>query len=188
MNSPMNQHPAVTSANRAGIRLASLAVSAIATMIVPAFALADVANTNLAMVSNVVANCISTANPIAFGTYSPLNTQPLTAVGALVITCTQGATPSVVISLGANPSGSVRRMTAGAGNYLPYTLLTPTLPSPNASCAGATTEYPTAAPGFALTPAPNFAPRTFTICGQIAAGISVPSGTYSDTVLATVSF
>lgn len=162
----------------------SLATVALA----PMAALADTANTSVGILGNVVSNCISSASPIAFGTYNPLAAQPLTASGTLVITCTQGATPSVVISLGANPSGSTRRMLAGAGNYLPYSILAPTSPVPNASCAGATLEYPAVAPGFTLTPAPSFAPRTFTICGQIAAGISAPGGTYSDTVLATVSF
>jgi spore coat protein U-like protein len=149
---------------------------------------AQSANTNVGIVTNVIANCISTSSPIAFGSYNPFDAQPLTAAGALVLTCTQDATPSVAISLGANPSGGTRRMTAGAGNYLPYSILVPTSAAPNASCAGANTDYPVAAPGFTLTPAPSFAPRTFTVCGQIASGISAPVGNYSDTVLATISF
>jgi spore coat protein U-like protein len=164
--------------------VAALALGAV----IPALTVADTADTNVAIVANVVANCISTSTPIAFGNYNPFDPQPLMAVGTLTLTCTQEATPSVAIGLGANPSGGVRRMTAPGGGVLPYSILTPTSPGPDATCTGATTDYPTVAPGFTLTPAPSFAPRTFTVCGKIASGISAPIGSYADTVLATISF
>jgi spore coat protein U-like protein len=184
MNLPLHRSKS-SPRERAAVR--SVAVLALGAM-APAVALADTSNTNVGIVTNVVANCISTSTPIAFGNYNPFDSQPLTASGTLTLTCTQDATPSVAISLGTNPSGGVRRMTASGGGVLPYSILAPTSASPNASCAGATTDYPTAAPGFTLTPAPSFAPRTFTVCGRIASGISAPVGNYADTVLATISF
>ncbi len=165
-------------------RVATLALG----VVIPTVAVADTSNTNVGIITNVVANCISTSSPIAFGNYNPFDAQPLTASGTLTLTCTQDATPSVAISLGTNPAGGVRRMTAASGDVLPYSILAPTSPGPNASCAGASTDYPTVAPGFTLTPAPSFAPRTFTVCGKIASGISAPIGNYADTVLATISF
>jgi spore coat protein U-like protein len=163
-------------------------VGAVAALVMGPAASANTASTSVGIVSNVGANCIASANPITFGNYSPLNSQPLIATGALIITCTQDATPSVAMSLGANPSGSTRRMAAGLGNYLPYRVLAPTAPTPNASCSGAITDYPAVAPGFTLSPAPSFAPRTFTVCGLIAPGIDAPVGNYSDTLQATISF
>jgi spore coat protein U-like protein len=165
-------------------RVATLALGAV----MPTLAVADTSNTNVGIITNVVANCISTSTPIAFGNYNPFDPQPLTAAGTLTLTCTQDATPSVAIGLGTNPAGGVRRMTASGGGVLPYSILAPTSPGPNASCAAASTDYPSVAPGFTLTPAPSFAPRTFTVCGKIASGISAPIGNYADTVLATISF
>jgi len=172
------------------IQVASAQVAAALVLFAGAMsvALADNAITNVGIVTNVAANCISTSSPISFGNYNPFDPQPLTAAGSLVLTCTQGATPSVAISLGANPVGSTRRMSSGTGNFLPYRILVPNSPAANASCVGASTEYPATAPGFTLAPAPSFAPRTFTVCGQIASGANAPVGNYTDTVLATISF
>ena len=150
-------------------------------------ALAATTSTNVGVTTTVIANCTVTSTPIAFGNYDALSATPNDAVGTLVLTCTQGSAPSVAIGLGANASGVQRRMTDGT-NFLPYSVFRPTSNAASATCTGATTDYPATVPGFALVAAPSTAARTFNLCGQIAAGVSVPIGTYSDTVLATVTF
>jgi spore coat protein U-like protein len=144
-------------------------------------------STNVGVTTTVIANCTVTSAPIAFGNYDSLSATPATATGSLVLTCSQGATPSIAVGLGGNAAGSQRNMSDGT-NMLPYSVLRPTSNAAGASCAGAVTDYPDTAPGFALTAAPSTAPRTFNLCGSIAPGLSVPIGSYSDTVLATVTF
>lgn len=143
--------------------------------------------TNVGVTTNVIANCNVTATPIAFGNYDALAVAPTTAVGTLVLTCTQGTAPSVAISLGGNSNLGVRRMTDGA-NFLPYSVFQPASNAANATCTGASVDYPDTVPGFALVAAPSLAARTFNLCGQIASGQSVPVGAYSDTVVATITF
>ncbi|QJR14835.1 spore coat protein U domain-containing protein [Usitatibacter palustris] len=144
-------------------------------------------STNVGVTTTVIANCTVTSSPIAFGSYDSLAAGATTATGALQLTCSQGTTPSVAVGLGGNALATQRRM-VNAGNYLPYNVLQPTSNAANAACTGATTDYPSVAPGFALTAAPSTAARTFNLCGSIAPGVSVPIGAYSDTVLATITF
>ncbi len=144
-------------------------------------------STNVGVTTTVIANCTVTSTPIAFGSYDSLAATATTATGSVALTCSQGATPSVAVGLGGNPLAGVRRMTDGS-NLLPYSVLQPTSNAANASCAGAVTAYPDAAPGFSLPAAPSTAARTFNLCGSIAPGVSVPIGSYSDTVLATITF
>lgn len=150
-------------------------------------ALAATTSTNVGVTTTVIANCTVTSTAIAFGNYDSLAATATTATGSLALTCSQGATPSIAVGLGGNASGGVRNMTDGS-NLLPYSIYRPTTNTAGASCAGATTDYPDALPGFTLTAAPSTAARTYNLCGSIAAGISVPIGSYSDTVLASVNF
>lgn len=150
-------------------------------------AFAGTSSTNVGVTTTVIANCTVTSAPIAFGNYDSLAATPNTATGSLQLTCSQGATPSVAVSLGGNAVGPVRNMSDGS-NLLPYNILRPTSNAAGATCAGAATDYPDTAPGFTLTAAPSTAARTFNLCGYIAPGVSVPIGTYSDTVLATITF
>jgi len=165
-----------------------IATSLAATSIVAASAAgAATTTTNVGVTTNVIANCNVTSTPIAFGNYDALAVTPTTAVGTLVLTCTQGTAPSVAIGLGGNANLGVRRMTDGA-NFLPYSVFQPASNAASATCTGASVDYPSATPGFALVAAPSLAARTFNLCGQIASGQSVPVGAYADTVLATITF
>ena len=105
----------------------------------------------------------------------------------MTLVCSQGTTPNIAVSLGSNPLLTVRRMTDGT-NFLAYSVFRPTSNAAGATCTGATVDYPDTAPGFGLPAAPSTASRTFNLCGQIAAGLSIPIGTYNDTVVATVTF
>jgi spore coat protein U-like protein len=148
---------------------------------------AGTSTANVGISTTVIANCSVTSTAVGFGNYDPLAAGANTATGTVVLTCSQGATPSVALSMGANASGS-RRMADGSGNFLPYSIFKPTANTANASCASASTAYDVTAPGFALTAAPDTSARTFNLCGSIAPGQSIPLGAYSDTVVATITF
>ncbi|MFN8695777.1 MAG: spore coat protein U domain-containing protein [Burkholderiales bacterium] len=148
---------------------------------------AATANTNLPISVSVNANCAVTASSVNFGVYDPLAAAPTTASGALTITCTQGTAPVLTVGLGLNELGSVRRLSSGSA-FIPYSLLQPTSNAPGASCAGASVAFPSAAPGFALTAAPSIASRSYNVCAQIAPGQDVSVGSYTDTVVVTVTF
>jgi spore coat protein U-like protein len=154
---------------------------------IPAAGIAATANTNLPISVSVNANCAVTATSVNFGVYDPLASAPTTASGALTITCTQGSAPVITVGLGLNAQASVRRLSSGSA-FIPYSLFQPTSNAPAASCAGASVAYPTSAPGFALTSAPSIAPRSYNVCAQIAPGLDVAVGSYTDTVIVTVTF
>ncbi|MDX2220772.1 MAG: spore coat U domain-containing protein [Burkholderiales bacterium] len=150
-------------------------------------AMAATTNTNVGVTTNVIANCSVTSTPIAFGSYDPISATAVTAEGTLSIRCTRGTAPSVAMGDGNNFSGGSRRMTDGTA-FLSYNVFTPASNAPAASCAGASTPYPSIAPGFVLTAAPSNAARSYNICGQIPASQDVSAGAYSDTVVATITF
>ncbi|QJR10665.1 hypothetical protein DSM104443_01732 [Usitatibacter rugosus] len=148
--------------------------------------MAATTSTNVGVTTTVIANCTVTSTPIAFGNYDSLSATASTATGSVALTCSQGTAPSVALGNGANFS-TTRRMTDGT-SFLPYSIYRPTSTAAAASCTGATTDYPNTTPGLALPAAPSTAARTFNLCGSIAAGVSVPVGAYTDTVVATITF
>ena len=149
--------------------------------------IAGTTSTNVGVTTTVIANCTVTSTPIAFGNYDSLSGTATTATGSVALTCSQGTAPAVAMGNGANASGVQRRMTDGT-NFLPYSIFRPVSTAAAATCAGAVTDYPNTTPGLALPAAPSTAARTFNLCGSIAAGVSVPVGSYTDTVLATITF
>lgn len=144
---------------------------------------AATATANLAVSATVSNNCTISTVALAFTPYDPVVTHASTnldGTGTLVVACTKGTAPTIGLGLGANASGSVRRMTDGSSNYLSYELYHET---------GRTTVWGTT--GLALLSpgaAPSKAARNHTVFGRVAANQDVPAGSYSDTVVATVNF
>jgi len=141
------------------------------------------ATANLAVSTTVGNTCTISTTALAFGAYDPIVTNASTALigqGGVVLTCTKNAATTIGLALGANALASVRRMTDGATNYLTYELY---------QDASSVQVWGTAGVAL-LTPAvaPSKAPRTFVVYGKVAGGQDVPSGTYTDTVVATVNF
>ena len=145
------------------------------------------AQANLAVNASVTANCTITTTAVAFGAYDPVSANASTALngtGALNVTCTSGASATLTLGQGANAdTGSTdtvpaRRMNDGGTNFLSYTLYSePTR----------TTVWGNTAPtGLAITGSGTQVAET--VYGTVAAGQNVPAGTYSDTVVATVTF
>jgi spore coat protein U-like protein len=146
----------------------------------PAFA--QTATANLGVSATVAKNCSITTSAVAFGSYDPVvthATSPLDGTGSVVVTCTKGAGTRIDLGVGANASGSTRRM-AGGGDFLTYELYQNT---------GRTTVWGSgASAGQTIAAAPSRAARTFTVFGRIPAGQDVSAASYNDTVVATINF
>jgi spore coat protein U domain-containing protein, fimbrial subunit CupE1/2/3/6 len=97
----------------------------------------------------------------------------------VVVTCTKGAGTRIDLGLGANASGTIRRMTGGS-DFLSYELYQNTTRT--------TVWGAGAAAGQTIAAAPNKNPRTFTVYGRVAAGQDVTAASYNDTVVATINF
>jgi spore coat protein U-like protein len=145
---------------------------------------AATATANLDVTATIAANCTISTSAVAFGTYDPISANSSTALdatGSVSTTCTSGSSPTITLGEGANAaSGStasapLRQMASGA-NVLGYQLY---------SDSGRTTVW--ADTGVA-TPAANGTAQANTVYGRISGGQNKPMGSYSDTVVTTVSF
>lgn len=144
------------------------------------------AHQDLAVSASVADNCTIETSPLAFGGYDPITSHAssdLTGTGTVTVTCTSGAAAVVTLGQGANAdTGSTegapaRRMKSGS-NYLAYALFSDTL----REVLWGNTE------GTGVGHTGDGAPEVLTVYGSIAAGQNVPAGTYTDAVVATVSF
>ena len=144
--------------------------------------------------ATIAASCaISSVAAVDFGTnYNPSNTSPTYAGGGITIACVKGTHPTIALSGGNNPDTitGARRMTNTSvpSEVLSYSLFKPT--GAAFSCTQTETET-WGASGLAVLdpgPAAGFAATTFSICGKIDARQDVTTGTYSDQVIATVTF
>ena len=145
-------------------------------------ALAQTATSNLTVSATVAKNCSITTTAVAFGSYDPIVANaatPLDGTGTVVVTCTKGAGTRIDLGLGANASGTTRRMTGGS-DFLSYELYQNTTRT--------TVWGAGAAAGQTIAAAPNKNPRTFTVYGRVAAGQDVTAASYNDTVVATINF
>jgi len=139
----------------------------------------------------VAAKCIvSSTSTVAFGPYDPVTTNSATGAdldgtGTVGIKCTPGNGLSISLDSGANASVNQRRMQGPSGsssaflNYDLYAETTRTTAWGNASNGAA---------ALAITAAPNASERTFTVYGRVPKGQDVNTGSYADTVQATVNF
>lgn len=148
---------------------------------------ATTATSNLAVNASVTANCTISTTAVAFGAYDPVSANASTALngsGAVNVTCTSGASATLTLGQGANAdTGSTdavpaRRMNDGSTHYLAYTLY---------QDSGRSTVWGnTAGTGVANTGTGTQV--AVTVYGAVAAAQNVPAGSYSDTVVATVTF
>ncbi len=86
---------------------------------------AATATANLAVSATVTNNCTISTKALAFGAYDPVVANASTnldGLGGIVVACTKGASADIGLGLGANMSGTTRRMVAGGTNYLTYEL------------------------------------------------------------------
>jgi len=148
---------------------------------------AATATSNLSVTASVSANCSISTAPVAFGAYDPVSANaatPLSGTGTVNVTCTNGASTTVTLGQGSNANtGSTdvapaRRLSDGTTHFLTYSLYQDT---------GRTTVWGnTVGTGVANTGTGT--QTAITVYGSVDAGQNVPSGSYSDTVVATVTF
>jgi spore coat protein U-like protein len=145
-------------------------------------ALAQTATASLTVSATVAKNCSIATTAVAFGNYDPVvsnATSPLDGTGTVVVTCTKGAGTRIDLGLGANASGTTRRMSGGT-DFLTYELYQ--------NSSRSTVWGSGVAAGETIVTAPSKAARTFTVYGRVPAGQDVAAGSYNDTVIATINF
>lgn len=151
---------------------------------------------NLSVSATIGSSCVisNSGSPAAPFTYDPVGanaTTPATPSTTISYSCTSGTTPiSFVLDQGAHANtGSTaaapdRRMLNGTANFLSYNIFS--------SAANQTTGTALVAWGTANGPtlvAGTGATQTLSLFFRIPAGQSaLPAGTYSDTVLETLTF
>ena len=144
---------------------------------------AQQASASLTVSANVTKNCTITTAPVNFGAYDPVAanaTAPLDGIGTVTVACTKGAAAKVGLSVGGNATGTTRRMSGAATEYLTYELYKDT---------SRTTVWGDALNTALDVPAaPDRNPRTYTAYGRVSPAQDAGVGNYTDTVLATVNF
>ena len=148
---------------------------------------AGTATSNLSVTATVSANCTISTAPVAFGAYDPVSANASSALdgtGTITVTCTTGSTGTITLGQGSNPAtGStdaapLRQMKDAGTDVLAYTLY---------QDSGRTTAWGNTA-GTGVAQVGTGAVQNVTVYGAVAAAQNVPAGSYSDTVLATVTF
>ncbi|HEX7616565.1 MAG TPA: spore coat protein U domain-containing protein, partial [Thermoanaerobaculia bacterium] len=69
-----------------------------------------------------------------------------------------------------------------------YEIFQPSSTAAGAACAYTQRWGTTGAELFIPTAAPSKAARTYNVCGQVAAGLDLAAGSFTDQVVATVNF
>jgi spore coat protein U-like protein len=148
-------------------------------------ALAGTATSNMSVTATVSNNCTITAGALSFGAYDPIGanaSSPLNASATISVTCTSGDATTIALGQGSDPAtGStdaapLRQMSDGASHNLPYQLYKD---SGHSTVWNNTTGASYTGTGTA---------GSVTVYGQIAAAQNVPAASYSDTVVATITF
>jgi spore coat protein U-like protein len=139
--------------------------------------------------------CTVATTALNFGPYDPLvvNTTANLDNGtsaSVSISCVKGSPATIALGNGAHFSGTNRRMQNASKPtvLLTYELYQPPTNAANAACAFPGTTVWNGVNVLAPVSAPDKNSRTFNVCGTVPAGQDVEAGTYSDTVVVTVSF
>lgn len=167
------------------VRTIALSAFALSTFALSGSSLAATATSNMAVSATVTNNCTISAGPLAFGNYglSHVNGANLDATATLTVQCTSGAATVITMGQGLHPdSGStdaapLRRLQSGASflSYQLFRLSDYTAPWSN-----------DAAGGLAYTGTGSS--TSVSVYGRIAGSQNSPSGSYTDTVIATITF
>lgn len=139
----------------------------------------DITTTFQAKIVIVDACTALSANDLDFGTQGVLGSA-VDQSSTFSVTCTSGASYSIKLSAGANPStaGDVntRRMKHGTSDYVGYNLYSD---SPGGTVWDNTTGVSRTGTGSA---------ETVTVYGRVPAQATPPAGSYTDTVTVTVTY
>jgi spore coat protein U-like protein len=157
---------------------------AVASLLASTAAIAGTSTSNLTVTATVTDSCSVSAGTLAFGTYDTVTGTAVDGTGTVTVACTSGASSTVTLGQGSYAAGGssdavpLRQMGSGS-DRLAYTLY---------QDAGRTTVWGnTGGTGVAYT-ATSSATSDLTVYGTVDAGQDVPAGSYSDTVVATITF
>jgi spore coat protein U-like protein len=152
-------------------------------------AAAGTQTTTFQVTATVINDCIISSSNIAFGNYDPTATTATTnSAGAVTAKCTKGDSVSVALGQGANSgTGStaavpVRQMASGT-NLLPYHIYIASTGTTEWGTGTVGTNEPAAQTSTSVNTA-----LSFPLYGSIPAGADVPAGSYTDSVVATVTY
>ena len=135
------------------------------------------ASTSFLVTDHVPGVCSLSASPLTFGTYA--NAQ-LDGSATITVNCSNTAAYSVALDGGANLSGSTRRMVGSAAQYLAYALYSD---SSRTSLWGDGSGL-----GNKVSGVGTGSNQTLTVYGRVSASQLVTPGSYSDTVVVTLSY
>lgn len=150
-------------------------------------AMAGTATSNLTVSSSVPNNCTISTASIDFGNYDPVGANASTnasGTGTVTVTCTSGASANIKLSQGSNadPASTdaipMRRLKDAGTNRLSYGLYKDNI---HTQIWGNTA-------GTGVSHTGTGSAQAMTVFGLISAGQNVPAGSYSDTVVAEISF
>jgi len=142
---------------------------------------------NLNVSATVASTCtISQTSALTFTGYDRAAGSPNDSTGSMTIACTNGGSPtSVDFSTGANSGSACDTASGGAdannrclksgSNYLAYNIYADSGRTTLFGLTGTTTTAETST-------------GAFTVYGRIPAGQAVPTGSYTDTLVATVNY
>jgi spore coat protein U-like protein len=145
---------------------------------------AATATSQFQVTATVGANCTITAATLDFAAYDPVGTNattPLDATGSVSVNCTKGA--SIWVGLNAGLYGGLgtfgTRAMYNSTDHLGYELYTN---------AARTTVWGNASGTGASWTSTGMGAHAIDIYGRVGAGQDVSTGSYSDTITATVNF
>lgn len=139
------------------------------------------ANDTFNVTATVVDACLITANDLSFGNYNSLSGADLDASSTLDVTCSNGTSYDIELDAGTTTGGAIsaRLMTDGS-NTLGYNLYTTT---------GRTTVWGDGTGASqTISGTGSGSSQSLNVYGRITAGQTVPIGSYSDAVKATINF
>lgn len=146
---------------------------------------AGTATSNMSVTATVSNSCTISAGALAFGAYNTVAGSAVDASGTITVACTKGSSNTVTLGQGSNANtGStdaapLRRLKDTGTNYLSYSLY---------QDSGRTTAWAnTAGTGLGYSAASS-ASSNLTVYGRISASQDGPAGSYSDTVVATITY
>jgi len=126
--------------------------------------------------------CAVAATNLGFGAYDASSGSPNNTSSTITVTCTPSSTYSIALNAGTTSGGTeaVHLMTDGSSHTLTYNLFTD---SNHTTKWGDGTLSTTVVSGTA-----DGTHQPYTLYGQVGIGQYVPSGSYTDTVTATVTY
>ena len=175
-----------TKFNQSTLKLAIVSAIALGSTALSVYTYAGTATSTMNVSVSVAHSCSIDSNPMAFGTYDGVvanASTTLNATATIISTCTSGAAAQITMNAGAYEGSvstdvPVRRMTAGASEYLVYQVY---------SDVSRKTIWGNSDPtGVSFTG--TGAPQTLTVYGSIPSAQIVPEGEYSDQIIVTITY